>query len=152
MVEQPDEYGPLNFKNPGFGLVALGALVFVAALAVGIEDNLPGIALLFGAIICWTLAVVRRWSRPKSFLWLALGAAVGFLVFAVLHNVFYGLGEMASDRPFLHGLCEVLHVGTFLLAVVVAPPVLVVGVIGWLVALWRQRQKDALAPENDKST
>ena len=140
MVEQPDEYGPLNFKNPGFGLVALGALVFVAALAVGIADNLPGIALLFGAIICWTLAVVRRWSRPKSFLGLALGAAVGFLVFAVLHNVFYGLGQMATDRPFLHGLCEVLHVVSFPLAVIVAPPVLVLGLVGRLVSGWRQRR------------
>jgi len=140
MVEQPDEYGPLNFKNQSFALVALGCLSLVAGLAVGIADNLPGITLVFGAIICWTLAVVRRWSRPKSFLWLALGAAVGFLVFAVLHNVFYGLGEMASDRPFLHGLCEALHVVSFLLAVIVAPPVLVVGLLGRLVAGWRQRQ------------
>ncbi len=59
MVEQPDEYGPFTFKNQGFALVALGCLTLVAALAVGIADNLPGIALLFGAIICWTLAVVR---------------------------------------------------------------------------------------------
>ncbi len=140
MVEQPDEYGPFTFKNQGFALVALGCLTLVAALAVGIADNLPGIALLFGAIICWTLAVVRRWSQPKSFLWLALGAAVGFLVFAVLHNVFYGLGQMAADRPFLHGLCEVLHVGSFLLAVVVAPPVVVVGLVGRLVSGWRQRR------------
>ncbi len=140
MVEQPDESGPLTFKNQGFALVALGCLSLVAALAVGIADNLPGIVLLFGAIICWTLAVVRRWSRPKSFLWLALGAAVGFLVFAVLHNVFFGLGKMAADQPFLHGLFEVLHVVSFLLAVIVAPPVLVVGLIGWLVAGWRQRK------------
>ena len=140
MVEQPDEYGPLTFKNMGFALVALGCLSLVGALAAGIQDNLAGIALLFGAITCWTLAVVRRWSRPKSFLWLALGAAVGFLVFAVLHNVFYGLGEMASDRPFLHGLCEVLHVASFLLAILVAPPVLVVGLLGRLVSGWRQRR------------
>ena len=140
MVEQPDEYGPLTFKNQGFALIALGCLALVAALAVGIEDNLPGIALVFGAIICWTLAVVRRWSRPKSFLWLALGAAIGFLVFAVLHNVFYGLGEMASDRPFLHGLCKVLHVGSFLLAILVAPPVVIVGLLGRLISGWRQRR------------
>lgn len=140
MVELPDEYSPLGFKNPGPTLVALGCLSLVAALAVGIEDNLPGIALIFGAIICWTLAVVRRWSRPKSFLWLALGAAVGFLVFAVLHNVFYGLGEMATDHPLLRSICEALHVVSFLLAILVAPPVLVVGLLGRLVAGWRQRQ------------
>ncbi len=58
MVEQQDEYSPLGFKNPGIALVALGCLSLVAALAAGIADNLPGIALLFGAIICWTLAVV----------------------------------------------------------------------------------------------
>lgn len=140
MVEPPDEYSPFAFKNPGFGLVALGALVFVAALAVGINDNLPGVALLFGAIICWTLAVVRRWQSPKAFLWLAGGAAVGFLVCAVLHNVLYGLGKMASGQPWLQGICETLHVVFFLLAVLVAPPVLFVGLIGWLVAGWRQRQ------------
>lgn len=140
MVDPPDEYSLLDFKNPGFALVALGGLALVAALWVGIDDNLPGVALIFGAITCWTLAAVRRWSRPIAFLWLALGAAVGFLLFAVLHNVFYGLGEMASEQPFLHSLCEILHVVSFLLAILVAPPVLVVGVLGWVIRTLHRRQ------------
>jgi len=139
MAEQPSEQPSRAFSRLTLGLIALGCLSFAAAVAVGIADNPPGAALLFGALTCWILAVVHRWSQPRAFLWLAAGAAVAFPVFVVLHNVFYGLGKMASDQPFIHGLCEVLHVISFFVAVLLAPPVLVIGLIGALIAWWRQR-------------
>ena len=74
-------------------LVAIGCVALAGALLVGISDNPPGLALLYGAAICLILAAVCRWRRPKSFLLLFALSGVGFVVFAVLHNVFYGIGK-----------------------------------------------------------
>ncbi len=42
-------------------------------------------------------------------------------------------------------------VGSFLLAILVAPPVVIVGLLGRLVSGWRQRRRIEVAPENDSS-
>ncbi|MCD4751342.1 MAG: hypothetical protein K8R59_18380 [Thermoanaerobaculales bacterium] len=141
MPEQPVERRPRILSKPTLGLIALGCIALAAALVAGIADNPPGAALLFGSVICFLLAIVHRWSRPRTFLWFAAAAAVSFPVFVILHNVFYGLGEMASERPLLHGLCEVLHVITFFVAVLISPPALVIGLLGALVTyLVRKRE------------
>jgi hypothetical protein len=133
VAQQPAEQRPSADSKLTPTLVTLGCVALAAALVTGINDNLPGVALLFGSIICFALAIVRKWSRPRSFLWLAAAAAISFVLFGVLHNVLYGLGKMASGQPFLHGLCEVLHVVFFLIAVLLCPPTLVVGLLGALV-------------------
>ena len=82
----------------GFGarvmVMTIGCLALVGALVVGIDDNPPGIALIFGAMICLIASAVWTWRRPRSFLLLFAGSVLGFVVFAVLHNVLYGIGKM----------------------------------------------------------
>jgi membrane-bound ClpP family serine protease len=129
-----------NLKSPTFGLILLGIIGVTAGLIIGIDDNPPGVAALFGGLVCWTLAIVHRWQRPRSFLWLTLSALGCFVLFAVAHNVFYGVAEALADQAILKGLFTVFSVGSFLLAVIVAPPILVVGLIGMPIALWRSRR------------
>ena len=124
-------------------LVVMGSAALAGAFIVGIDDNPPGIALLYGGILCLTLAAVCRWQRPKDFLLLLAYSALGFVVFAVLHNLLYGLGTM-TDIAVVKGLLEVLHVGAFLIALLVCPVGVVVGLVGWVAVLIRNRRQEQL--------
>jgi hypothetical protein len=121
-------------------LLVIGCGAIAAGLIVGISDNLPGIALVYGGIICLVLAAVCRWQRPKSFALLFALSAVGFVVFAVLHNVFYGIGEITSIT-WVKAILEGLHVGAFLIALLVCPAGVVVGLPGWIISLIRARRE-----------
>jgi hypothetical protein len=140
MAGTKETSGLPSLKSPTFTLILLGIVGGAAGLILGIDDNPPGVAVLFAGLVCLTLAAVHRWRRPRSFLWLTLSALGCFVVFAVVHNVFYGVAEVLADQPILTGLFTVLSVGSFLLAVLVAPPILVVGLIGMPIAFWRSRR------------
>jgi len=124
-------------------LVAIGCVTLAGGLIVGISDNPPGIALVYGGIICLVLAAVCRWRRPKSFLLLFAFSAAGFIVFAVLHNVFYAVGE-SVDISWVQSLMEALHVGAFLIALLLCPAGIVVGLVGWIAILIRTRRESDL--------
>jgi hypothetical protein len=118
--------------------VALGCVLAGAAALVGISDNPPGIALLYGGLVCLILAVVHRWRRPKCFLLLFAVSALGFLVFAVLHNLLHAIGVHTSV-PWLRSAMEILHVTCFLIALLLCPAGLAFGLVGWLAAVLRSR-------------
>jgi len=124
-------------------LVAIGCVALAGALLVGISDNPPGLALIYGAAICLILAAVCRWRRPKSFLLLFALSGLGFVVFAILHNVLYAIGEY-TDMSWLKSLMEGLHVGAFLIALLVCPAGVVVGLVGWIAVLIRTRRASDL--------
>jgi hypothetical protein len=120
-------------------LVASGVVAFACALIVGVNDNPPGIALLYGSIICLFLAVVSHWRRPKSYFWLFFLSALGFAVFAILHNVLYGLGEL-TGLAWLKAILGVLHATAFLIALLVCPAGVVIGFFGWVITVIRNRK------------
>ena len=121
-------------------LVAIGCVALAGALFVGISDNPPGLALLYGAAICLILAAVCGWRRPKSFLLLFALSGVGFVVFAVLHNLFYAVG-VSTTIPWVQSLMEGLHVSAFLIALMLCPAGILVGLVGWIAMLIRARRE-----------
>jgi hypothetical protein len=141
MVGTNGTSGLRNLRSPTSGLILLGIVGVAAGLILGIDDNPPGVAALFAGLVCWTLAIVHRWQRPRSFLWLTLTALGSFVLFAVAHNAFYAASEALAGQAILKGLFTVFSVASFLLAVLVAPPILVVGLIGMPIALWRSRHR-----------
>jgi hypothetical protein len=120
-------------------LVVIGCVAIAVGFIVGIDDNLPMIGLVFGGIICLILAAVYRWRRPRSFFLLFALSGLGFFVFAVLHNVFHGLGEMTSIT-WVIALLEGLDVASFFIALLVCPAGVVVGLPGWVISLIRARR------------
>lgn len=120
-------------------LLAIGSVAVVGAFVVGIDDNLPGIALLYGGLICWMLAAVYRWRRPKSFFLLFVLSGLGFFVFAILHNLLYAVGKSTSIG-WIQAVMEGLHVGAFLIALLLCPVGLLVGLIGWITTLFLNRR------------
>ena len=115
--------------------IVICCVSLAAAFIVGISDNLPGLALCYVAAISIILAFVGAWRKVKYFLILLGASAVGFFVFALLHNVFYGLGIMASDIIVLHHLLEGLHVVSFLIAIFVCPAGFLIGALGSVVTV-----------------
>ena len=124
-------------------LIAAGCALLAAGLITGINDNPPGIALVYLAVSAWIAALVHRWRRVKSFLILLIVSLVGFFLFAVLHNLFYALAQMASDLVGLVQVLQFLHVVFFLIALLVCPPGVLIGAVGSVVlALLRLRKVD----------
>jgi len=125
--------------------LVIGCVALVSALLVGIDDNPPGLLLVYGAVACVILASAHRWHRPRSFFLLLGLSFLGFIVFVVLHNVFYVIGE-SNTASWVASLMEVLHVVSFYVAVLVCPAGILVGLIGYFVARFRGRKGQAQVP------
>ncbi len=116
-----------------FLLLILAVMFISAALLVGISDNIPAILILFSGIVLFITAFVHIWKRIKQYLILALIFALAFPVFVVLHNVFYGVSDLYSGKILLAGAAHFMDTTTFIIAVVVCPACVIVGLVGALI-------------------
>ena len=121
-------------------LAICGAAAIAAAL-VGISDNPPGILLALAAAAALVLALVHPWRTPKQFGRLLLASLLGFVLFAVLHNVFEALAGVAEHVAVLHGLLEGLGAAAFILATLVCPAAFLVSLVALVVVLIRNRRR-----------
>ena len=110
--------------------IAMFVILLAAAFLVGISGNPPGLFLCYLATAALILAFAHRWRKLKSFLILLGISIIGFVVFVILHNVFYALAQMTVDIIVLNYLLEFLHAVFFLIAVLVCPTGLLIGTIG----------------------
>jgi len=111
-------------------LITLGCASLAGGLVIGVADNPPGLMLVYLAVAAWILAFAHRWRRPRSFLMLLGASLLGFPLFVVLHNLFYGLSEMAAGFVVLGHVLGFLEVVFFILAVLVCPPGVLIGAVG----------------------
>jgi hypothetical protein len=132
-------------QNPGrdrrvtFILLATCILSFGAALLVGIDDNLPGISLLYLSAATLVLTFVYHWRSARRFLVLAGVAAIGFIVFAVLHNVAHGVADVLADVAVVKQLLQGVSVLSFFLALFLFPPAVLIGLAGALFCSLKNR-------------
>lgn len=117
--------------------LAVGCIALASALLVGVDDNVPGVVLVYVASASFILAVSHRWRTARRFVILLIASLVGFLAAAVLHNLLYGLGEVARDVLVVKTVAEVLHVSFFLIAIFLCPVGVLIGTIGSLI-MWRR--------------
>ncbi len=115
--------------------------VFAATAAVvGIDDNPPGILLAYAATVALVLALVHPWRTTRKFRLLLFASVLGLALFAILHIAFEGVATKAADGSALRSLLEGLGGTAFLLAVLVGPPALLIGAIGWIALSIRNRR------------
>ena len=147
-MQKSPRKGTHRLRYLTLALIAVGCAFLAAGLVIGIGDNPPGLVLAYLAVSAWIVAVAHRWCRVKSFLILLVASLVGFLLFAVLHNVFYGLAELASDVVGLVEVLRFLAVGFFLIALFVCPSGVLIGAVGSVVLallrFWREDISDKL--------
>ena len=75
-------------------------------------------------------------GKAKLFLLLAGYSAVGFLLGVVLHNLLYALAVLAEGVDILITFLNILEVAAFLMAVILCPIALLVGLVGTFV-MWK---------------
>jgi hypothetical protein len=121
-------------------LAACGALA-AAAATVGISDNPPGILLAFISAAAFLLAFVHPWRTVRQFARLLGAAAIGLVLFALLHNVFEAVASKHGGAGPLRGMLEGIGVAAFLLAVLVCPPAIFVSAVGMVSMAVRNRRR-----------
>lgn len=113
-------------------LVSLGicGLAVIGAAILGVDDNPPGIALAYLAAICFIIAFVHSWRSVSQFGVLALVSVLGFVIFALLHNLLEGSASNLTRSSWLKPVLEGAAAVAFLIAVLITPAAVVVGLIG----------------------
>ena len=117
---------PLIKQKSSYVYLAGSVIFIIVALIVGIDDNVPGIILLFISSILLVLAFTHNWNRPKPYVLLIIFSLVGFVVSTILHNVFEAIG---GERTFF-GIVGALF---FLVALFLCPAGLLMGIIGSII-------------------
>ena len=95
--------------------------------------------LLGGYLIALTLKQKVE-GKLKKFLILTGASAAGFFVFALLHNIFYGLEQVTSHITILSYLMKAFEVIFFLIAIFACPIGFLVGVIGTIIMFNKKRK------------
>ena len=136
---------PYNRKRT-FVLFAICGVLAVAAAIVGISDNPPGLLLAFLSATAFIVAFVHPWRASKHFRRLVYASVLGFIMSAVLHNVFEGVASTAGVSGLLRALLSGAGVAFFLIAILLCPPGLLVGAVGAIVMSRRERHSQPGAP------
>lgn len=123
-----------------FVFLAVCVISGVVAAVIGISDNPPGIFSAFLAVISFILAFVHPWRTAKQYRRLLYAALIGFVIFAVLHNIFEALAGKTAGAGVLQIMLQGIGVAAFLLAILICPPAVVVGAVGAIVMFLRNRR------------
>lgn len=122
-------------------LAAVFCALVLAAVLIGVSDNIPGIVLCYLAATIPVIALTLAWRELKKFLILLGVSIAGFFVFVLLHNGFYALGTITNNIAVLRHLIEALSVVSFCIAVLLCPPAFLVGAVGSIVFTVKRRGK-----------
>ena len=127
-------------------LFAVCGVLAAAAGAVGIDDNPLGVSLAFLSATALVLAFVHPWRTSRQFRRLVYASVVGFVALAVLSNVFEAAAAKAGVQSPFEGLLNGAGAVFFLIAILLCPPGLLVGVIGAVVTSRRERHSRPDSP------
>jgi len=117
----------------------IGIILLAAAFVVGINDNLPGVILCYLGIIALILVFIHPWRKPRPYVILLIVSVIGFPVFAILHNLMYALTQITGDLILLGKFIEILDVLFFLIAILVCPPGILIGIVGSIMFYLKNR-------------
>jgi len=105
--------------------------------------GLGGLLMILGLVLSFLTWKKINDKKLKRFL-LMTGLSAGlFLVLSILHNVFYAISEIFSDKAIIKGIMSVMEVTAFLGAVCLVPIIFLVCVIGTLVAYKKIGEKSS---------
>ena len=125
-----------------FVLLAVCGLLAIAAAAVGVDDNLPGVLLAFLAATAFVLAFVHPWRTAKKFVLLLLASVLGFLLYIILNII---LDTAVQDPATAGALRDLLQSPVVeALSVIIAmlcPAAFIVGAVGAVVMFISNRRR-----------
>jgi membrane-anchored glycerophosphoryl diester phosphodiesterase (GDPDase) len=123
-------------------LLAICSLLAIAAVAVGIDDNLPGILLAFLAATAFVLAFVHPWRTAKKFLFLLLASVLGFVLYIILNIILDSVAQNPATSGALQDLIQSPVVNALsLIIAMVCPAAFIVGAVGSVVMFIRSHRQ-----------
>ena len=123
-------------------LLAICGLLAIAAVAVGINDNLPGILLAFLAATAFVLAFVHPWRTARKFMFLLLASVLGFVLFIILNIIFDTVAQNPATSGALQDLMQSPVVDAFsMIIAMVCPAAFIVGAVGSVAMFIRNRRQ-----------
>jgi disulfide bond formation protein DsbB len=125
-------------------LLVICGLSAMAAAAVGIDDNPPGILLAFLAAIAFILAFVHPWRTAKKFMFLLLASVLGFVLFVILSIIFDSIAQNPATSGVLQDLMQSPAFDTLnLIIALICPAAFIVGAVGSVAMFIRNRRQPA---------
>lgn len=101
----------------------------IISFIVGIDDNLPGVILLYLSSIFLVLTLIFQWKNNDRYLYLILGSILGLILFGLLHNLFEVLEQNIKSES-ISIIVNYIGIGFFFIALFLAPSALIVGIFG----------------------
>lgn len=137
-------FSPPGNRNKSFILLAICVLLAMAAAAVGIDDNPPGILLAFLSATAFVLAFVHPWRTARKFMILLLASVLGFVLYIILNII---LDTAAQDPATAGGLQDLLQSpvvnATSIIIAMVCAAAFIVGAVGSVAMFVRNRRRPA---------
>jgi len=123
-------------------LLAICGLLAIAAVAVGIDDNPPGVLLAFLAATAFVLAFVHPWRTARKFMFLLLASVLGFILFIILSIISDSIVQNPASSDTLKKLIESpVNEALSIIFAMVCPAAFIIGAIGSVVMYIRGRRR-----------
>jgi hypothetical protein len=131
-------------RNKTFILLAICVLLAIAAAAVGIDDNPPGILLAFLAASAFVLAFVHPWRIAKKFMFLLLASVLGFILYIILNIILDTATQNPAASSGLRDLTQSpIFNGFSIIIVMICAAAFIVGAVGSVAMAIRNRRRPA---------
>ena len=125
-----------------FTLLVICGLLAIAAAAVGIDDNLPGILLAYLAATAFVLAFVHPWRSARKFMFLLLASVLGFVLFVILNIIFDSVAQDPATSSALRDLMQSPAINALnLIIALIFPAAFIVGAVGSVAMFIRNRRQ-----------
>ena len=125
-----------------FILLVICGLMAIAAAAVGIDDNPPGILLAFLSATAFVLAFVHPWRTARKFMFLLLASVLGFVLFIILNIIFDSVAQNPATSGALQDLMQSPAVDALnLIIAMVCPAAFIIGAVGSVAMFIRNRRR-----------
>jgi uncharacterized membrane protein (UPF0136 family) len=123
-------------------LLVICGLLVIAAAAVGISDNPPGILLAFLAATAFVLAFVHPWRTERQFIFLLLASILGFVLFIILNIILDTVAQNPATTGVIQKLLQSPAIDAFsMIIAMICPAAFIVGAAGSVVMFIRSRRQ-----------
>jgi len=125
-------------------LLAICGLLAIAAVVVGIDDNLPGILLAFLAATAFVLAFVHPWRTARKFMFLLLASILGFVLFIILNIILDTVAQNPANTGTLQDLLQSPAIDAVsIIIAMICSAAFIVGAAGSVAMFIRNRSRPA---------
>ena len=121
-------------------LLVVCGLSTIAAVVVGIDDNLPGVLLALLAALAFVLALAHPWRTARKFMLLLLASVLGLVLFIILNIMSDSIAQNPATSGALQNLIQspALNALNVMIAMLIAAAFMV-GAIGSVAMFIRSR-------------